>query len=74
MSRAPTKDKIKDDGLRFKAKVGGSPFPDSALVHNATMSCYLCGKHRPRAQLKTRKFLGKTQYVCAPFCKERNAE
>jgi hypothetical protein len=32
------------------------------------MSCFLCGKHRPRSQLTTRKFLGKSQAVCAPKC------
>lgn len=34
------------------------------------MSCFLCGKHRPRASLRSRKLLGKTQYVCAPSCEE----
>jgi hypothetical protein len=34
------------------------------------MSCLLCGKHRPRSMLKSRKLLGKTQFVCAPSCKE----
>ena len=74
MSDAPTKDKVNDDGLRFKAKAGGSPFLTSAFSHNATMSCFLCGKHRPRAQLKARKLLGKTQNVCAPSCQELNAQ
>jgi hypothetical protein len=37
------------------------------------MSCFLCGKHRPRAQLKTRKLLGRAQSVCAPNCKEADA-
>jgi len=34
------------------------------------MSCFLCGKHRPRAMLKSKKLLGKSQPVCAPSCKE----
>jgi hypothetical protein len=38
------------------------------------MSCFLCGKHRPRAQLKTRKLLGRAQSVCAPSCKEADAQ
>jgi hypothetical protein len=37
------------------------------------MSCFLCGKHRPRAQLKSRKLLGKAQAVCSPSCKELDA-
>jgi hypothetical protein len=34
------------------------------------MSCYLCGKHRTRSLMKTRKLLGRAQAVCAPSCKE----
>ena len=34
------------------------------------MSCFLCGKHRPRSQLKSRRLLGKAQFVCSPNCKE----
>ena len=30
-------------------------------------------KHRPRAQLKSRKLLGKAQAVCSPSCKELDA-
>ena len=69
MSTPVTKSQIMDDGLRYKAKVAGSPFGESArYAHNATMSCFLCGKHRPRDQLMTRKLLGRAQTVCAPKC------
>jgi hypothetical protein len=34
------------------------------------MSCFLCGKHRARSQMVTRKILGKSQAVCAPSCKD----
>jgi hypothetical protein len=37
------------------------------------MSCFLCGKHRPRSQLMSKKLLGKSQSVCAPSCKEAEA-
>jgi hypothetical protein len=37
---------------------------------SATMSCFMCGKHRPRSMMGTRKVLGKAQAVCAPSCKE----
>jgi len=33
------------------------------------MSCFMCGKHRVRSQLRTRQLLGKAQTVCAPSCK-----
>jgi hypothetical protein len=29
----------------------------------------MCGKHRPRSMMGTRKVLGKAQAVCAPSCK-----
>jgi hypothetical protein len=70
MSTPVTKSKILDDGLRYKAKVSGSPFGgNTAYGGNATMSCFLCGKHRPRTELTTRKLLGKSQAVCSPKCK-----
>ncbi|MEN9372920.1 MAG: hypothetical protein RIR79_472 [Pseudomonadota bacterium] len=34
------------------------------------MSCFLCGKHRARSLMTTKKVLGKSQAVCAPSCKE----
>ena len=57
-----------DDGLRYKSKVGGSPFKDNSYLGNATKSCFLCGKHRPQNQMMTRKLVGKAQAVCAPKC------
>ena len=73
MAKADTKTKIVADGLRYKSKVSGSPFTAATSFGAATMSCFLCGKHRPRAQLKTRKLLGRAQSVCAPSCKEADA-
>jgi len=69
MSKPVTKTKILDDGLRYQSKVGGSPF--NAVVHFNTsmMSCFLCGTHRVRSSMGTRKFIGKSQAVCAPSCK-----
>ncbi len=73
MSKPPTKDTILKDGLRYKTKIGGSPFKVDSLGGAATMSCFLCGKHRPRQLLKTRNLIGKAQSVCAPSCKELDA-
>jgi hypothetical protein len=71
MSTPVTKSQIVKDGLRYKAKASGSPFgKTNQYAHTATMSCFLCGKLRPRAQLITRKLLGKTQNVCAPKCEK----
>lgn len=69
MTRPDTKTRILDDGLRYKSKVSGSPFQASASFGGSTMSCYLCGKHRLRNLMGTRRILGKSQAVCSPSCK-----
>ncbi len=61
MAKADVKTAIVADGLRYKAKASGSPFRASASFSGATMSCFLCGKHRVRSQMRTRQFLGKSQ-------------
>jgi len=73
MSRAPTKSAILDDGLHYKAKVSGSPFGSNSFSGTATMSCFLCGKHRNRGLLAKRNLFGKSQSVCSPSCKEVEA-
>jgi hypothetical protein len=71
MSTPVTKSQIVRDGLRYKAKASGSPFGETnQYAHTATMSCFLCGKHRPRAQLMTRKLMDKVQNVCAQKCEK----
>ena len=67
-SDTPTK--VAENGLRYKSKAPGSPFVSSGAFSSSTMSCFLCGKHRLRSQLKSRRLLGKVQTVCAPSCKE----
>ena len=48
MSTPVKTSQIVKDGLRYKAKVSGSPFGETnQYAHTATMSCFLCGKHRP---------------------------
>ncbi len=74
MAKADTKTTIDSDGLRYRSKTPGSPFTAAGAFGAATMSCFLCGKHRPRSQLKSRRLLGKAQFVCAPSCKEADAE
>ena len=74
MAKADTKTSIDSDGLRYRSKTPGSPFTAAGAFGAATMSCFLCGKHRPRSQLKSRRLLGKAQFVCSPTCKEADAE
>jgi len=69
MAKAETKTTVVADGLRYKSKASGSPFAVSPSFGAATMSCFLCGKHRPRSLMTTRKVLGKSQAVCSPSCK-----
>ena len=69
MSKADVKTAVVADGLRYKSKPSGSPFRASASFSGATMSCFMCGKHRLRSQMRTRQVLGKSQSVCAPSCK-----
>lgn len=69
MSKTATKTKILVDGLRYQSKVKGSPFSEVASFGTSTMSCFLCGKHRLRTSMTTRKLIGKSQAVCAPSCK-----
>ncbi|MFZ3118674.1 MAG: hypothetical protein WA159_10185 [Variovorax sp.] len=69
MSKPDTKTAVLADGLRYKSKPSGSPFRASASFSGATMSCFMCGKHRLRSQMRTRQVLGKSQSVCAPTCK-----
>lgn len=68
MAKAESKTAMLADGLRYKSKASGSPFAAAASFGGATMSCFLCGKHRTRSLMGTRKVLGKSQAVCAPSC------
>ena len=68
MSKPASKTKILQDGLHYQSKVSGSPFNAAASFGGATMSCFLCGTHRLRSSLTARKFIGKSQAVCAPSC------
>ena len=69
MARADAKTAVLADGLRYKSKVSGSPFAATTSFGAATMSCFMCGKHRARSMMGTRKVLGKSQAVCSPSCK-----
>lgn len=68
MSKPATKTKILQDGLHYQSKASGSPFSAAASFAGATMSCFLCGTHRVRTSMTMRKFIGKSQAVCAPSC------
>lgn len=70
MANDPVTTKVRPDGLRYKSKETGSPFAPAGIGGPGTMSCFLCGKHRPRSMLRTKKMLGKAHFVCDPTCAE----
>lgn len=55
---------VRDDGLRYEAKVSGSPFFGSGHMR----SCFKCGKHRLPTSLRSLKILGRSERVCNPGC------
>ncbi len=59
---------ISADGLTYRRKPAGSPYGGGAGLQGQTMSCFLCGRHRPRRMLRSRNLVGRTHYVCAPDC------
>ena len=56
--------KIDESGLRYKSKVGGSPFGPNGS-HLSTMSCFKCGQHKPRALGSSKQVAGKYMFFCA---------
>lgn len=62
---APVPTRIRADGLRYQSKASGSPY---ARDMGMMLSCFLCGRHRPRTALHTRKLLGRHHQVCADRC------
>ena len=73
MAKAEAKTAVKANGLRYKPRALAAPFGTGASFGGAIMSCFMCGKHRPRSLMGTRKVAGKSQTVCAPSCKELDA-
>ncbi|WP_157269132.1 hypothetical protein [Azohydromonas aeria] len=69
----PTKTQIAEDGLRYTSKAAGSTFakPAQSAVTGATMSCFRCGRHKPLAELVSKRILGRNEKVCAVDCKTR---
>ena len=57
--------KVRPGGLRYQSKVAGSSFAGTA---GSSMSCLLCGQHRPRSELRAFKLAGAPQYRCKSGC------
>ena len=54
--------KITEDGLRYKRKASGSPFPN--IGSRAAISCYKCGLHKPRSLGMFKKLINQQQFMC----------
>lgn len=55
--------KIADDDLHYTSKESGSPFQDSSC--GATISCYKCGRHKPRTLGTFKNLMGQRLFKCA---------
>ena len=54
--------KIAADGLHYKSKEGGSLFKDSGSM--ASISCYKCGVHKPRALGIFKMMINQRMFMC----------
>jgi hypothetical protein len=57
--------RIRAGGLRYQSKTTGTSFAGTAY---SSMSCLLCGQHRPRSLLRTFKVAGAPQVRCKDGC------
>ncbi|MDR6856224.1 hypothetical protein [Variovorax guangxiensis] len=57
---------LTQDGLRYVKKTPGSIITTPRA--EAMMSCFKCGKFVLRAEMTSRRLLGKNHLVCAPTC------
>jgi hypothetical protein len=62
---------IAADGLRYKSKEGGSPFKD--LSSMASISCYKCGLHKPRAMGTFKKLINQSMFMCCDCTPAKSA-
>lgn len=61
----PVKTKIREGGLRYVSKAGGSEFGGPMA---GTMSCIICGKHVARSRLHSVLIAGRRQLRCRDGC------
>lgn len=55
--------RIAEDGLRYHSRENGSVFKGMGRT-GETMSCLLCGKHKPRHAGRHLRILGVINFVC----------
>lgn len=64
-AKIPEETKIHEDGLRYRSKASGTLF---SLAKGVTISCIICGTHRPRSMLKAVRLAGGVTYRCLGPC------
>jgi hypothetical protein len=62
-SIATTRNQMSSEGLRNNSKTGGSPFGESSP--NFAMSCYKCGRHKPRRLGTFKRLLNQSMFMCS---------
>jgi len=60
--------KISKDGLRYKSKIGGSPYMKSANARS--LSCTKCGRHQLRQEGSFKRILNSNMFYCSD-CKPK---
>jgi hypothetical protein len=63
--------KIAEDGLRYKRKESGSPFPNIGSM--ATISCYKCGLHKLRSMGMFRMLINQRMFMCGECMPAKSA-
>jgi serine protease inhibitor ecotin len=63
MATKTGKTAVAENGLRFTSRENGSPFAGMGKI-GETMSCMMCGHHKPRSQGSQRRFAGSQAFFC----------
>jgi hypothetical protein len=63
MATKTGKNAVAANGLRFTSRENGSPFAGMGKI-GETMSCMMCGHHKPRSQGSQRRFAGSLAFFC----------
>lgn len=63
MATKTGKNAVAENGLRFTSRENGSPFAGMGKI-GETMSCMMCGYHKPRSQGAQRRFAGSLAFFC----------
>ena len=63
---------VSPTGLRYTSKTNGSPFQGMGSG-GETMSCIMCGKHKPRIKGAFKRYMSSLMFFCFD-CKPKKVE